>query len=203
MGRMEQHSSTDAPSAPLKPDLLTDGAGVPVDLDSPQNGPEGGVGKVIVGAIQEKLDTNVPLAPAEKQRMAVTLRLSGATYKQIAQSLGLSVSYAHQLVTTALKDTAQDGVEDLRRMQYSRLEHMLMLIWPSVNQRDLSAMHTAMALMRDENQLMGVGLPEVMVGNNSGGPTSIIAAGDKDEYITALRQAREEQQALAAQPEGD
>ena len=180
----------DAPEAPLTPDLVTDGSGVPVDMEGGSDGDTATVGDAILSDVKDKLDNGVPLAPAEKQRMAVTLRISGATYKQIAGTIGCSVSYAHQLVSTALRDTHVDNVEELRRMQFARQEHMLMLIWPEVNKRNLAAVHTAMALIQAENVLMGVGQISDAPNQGDGGPT-IVATGDKDEYIKQLREARE------------
>jgi hypothetical protein len=198
----------DPAGRPVKPDLAIDPDGVPIELSDPSEGHlddgaegSGDVGSVILSDIQDKLANDVPLAPAEKQRMAVTLRLSGATYKQIAGSIGISVSYAHQLVQTALRDTAHDSVEDLRRMQFARLEHMLMMVWPSVAQRDLASIHTAMSIMRDENALMGVDKPTTDGdGLMDAGPT-IVATGDKAEYLKALREARE--RALEPKPDTD
>lgn len=149
-------------------------------------------------AITEKLQRGMPLTMAEKQKQAVALRIGGASYRRIGEILGVSHTSAKYYCDKALKEHAADSVEELRMVQFARLEHMLMLTWPMVNHRDMGAIHTARALIKDENDLMGVTIESGGVTINTSGNT-VIATGQKEEYMDALRQARKSQEATDAE----
>jgi transposase len=68
---------------------------------------------------------NVPMrvAELEDEAEALTLKLSGMSYRQIAEAQGVHVSTAHDRVQRALKAyIPQDEVEALRKIEDARLE---------------------------------------------------------------------------------
>ena len=156
-------------------------------------------GEVIYGEVIEAHDGSlsinnpVPLSRsmsgAEKTRRAMALKLAGASYAQIAIQLGYhDASGARKAVTRGMKTALQETGTELRKIHYGRLEHMLMLLWPEVNQRDLPAMSTALSVMDRMERLYGLNAAErIEVGSSQS--TVILADGDKDSYIKALEEA--------------
>ena len=81
------------------------------------------------------------MSVGEKTRRAMALKLAGASYGAIAQQLGYNdASAARKAVQRGMKSSMQENAGELRRIHYGRLEHMLMLLWADVNQKDLSSM---------------------------------------------------------------
>lgn len=125
----------------------------------------------------------------EKERRAIALKLAGASYQSIAQQLGYaSATGAWKAVQRGMKKSLQEGAGELRRIHYGRLEHMLMLLWPDVNRKDLPSMHTALSIMDRMERLFGLNAAE-RIEVSSGRETVIVADGGKDDYIKALQEA--------------
>ena len=140
-----------------------------------------------------EIENPVPLrhkmSVGEKTRRAMALKLAGASYGAIAQQLGYNdPSAARKAVMRGMKASLQENAGELRRLHYGRLEHMLMLLWPDVNARDLASMNTALAVMDRMERLYGLNAAE-KVEVSSGRETVILADGDKDSYIAALQEA--------------
>lgn len=139
------------------------------------------------------IDNPVPMKKSmsvgEKTRRAMALKLAGASYAAIAQQLGYNdASAARKAVLRGMKSSLQENAGELRKIHYARLEHMLMLLWPDVNARDLSSMTTALSVMDRMERLFGLNAGdklEVSVGRE----TVILADGDKNSYIAALQEA--------------
>lgn len=129
------------------------------------------------------------MSVGEKTRRAMALKLAGASYAAIANQLGYNdASAARKAVVRGMKASLQENAAELRKIHYSRLEHMLMLLWPDVNSRDLPSMNAALAVMDRMERLYGLNASEkleVSVGRE----TVILADGDKDSYIAALQEA--------------
>lgn len=157
-------------------------------------------GQVVWGEVVEDAETGeysvnnpVPvkasMSSAERTRRAMSLKLAGASYAQIAMTLGYhDASGARKAVQRGMKNALQETSSELRKIHYGRLEHMLMLLWPDVNNRDLGSLNTALAVMDRMERLYGLNAAEkidVMNVNN----TVILADGDKTSYIAALREA--------------
>jgi hypothetical protein len=129
------------------------------------------------------------MSGAEKTRRAMSLKLAGASYAQIAQQLGYhDASGARKAVQRGMKSALHETSSELKKIHYGRLEHMLMLIWPEVNQRDLPAMSAALAVMDRMERLYGLNEAQKLdVGTAR--ETVILADGDKESYIKALEEA--------------
>jgi len=147
------------------------------------------------GAVSGSITVNNPVAvkrgmsAAERTRRAMSLKLAGASYSQIAMNLGYhDASGARKAVQRGMKNALHETSSELKKIHYGRLEHMLMLLRPDVNSRDLSSMSAALAVMDRMERLYGLNAAEkldVTTGNN----TVILADGDKDSYIKALQEA--------------
>lgn len=169
-------ASEDQETERVQPDvvygrIVNDGSdGAPIVIDNP---------------VQMKKSMSV----GEKTRRAMALKLAGASYTAIAVQLGYSdASAARKAVLRGMKSSLQENAAELRKIHYSRLEHMLMLLWPDVNAKDLASMNTALSVMDRMERLFGLNASEkleVSVGRE----TVILADGDKDNYIAALQEA--------------
>lgn len=140
-------------------------------------------------AINNPVPLSRQMSGAEKTRRAMALKLAGASYAQIAMQLGYhDASGARKAVQRGMKSALQETAGELKKIHYGRLEHMLMLLWPEVNQRDLPAMSAALAVMDRMERLYGLNAAEkIEVG--TGMNTVILADGDKESYIQALEEA--------------
>jgi hypothetical protein len=127
----------------------------------------------------------------EKTRRAMALKLAGASYAAIAQQLGYSdPSNARKAVMRGMKYSLQENATELRKIHYGRLEHMLMLLWPDVNAKDLPSMSAALSVMDRMERLYGLNAAE-RIEVSAGRETVILADGDKEDYIKALQEAGE------------
>lgn len=140
-------------------------------------------------AINNPVALSRTMSVGEKTRRAMALKLAGASYAQIAMQLGYhDASGARKAVQRGMKSALQETAGELKKIHYGRLEHMLMLLWPEVNQRDLPAMSAALAVMDRMERLYGLNAAEkIEVG--TGMNTVILADGDKESYIQALEEA--------------
>lgn len=128
----------------------------------------------------------------EKRRSALELRKAGVSYAEIAKAVGYAdQSGARKAVMKAFGEVIQEPVAELRVIQQERLNHMLMALWPRVQQGDETAINTALRVMDKVDRLQGT---EEAPANNGGGNMTVhtgdnilVIDGDKDDYIAALR----------------
>jgi len=93
----------------------------------------------------------------EKQAEALDYRKQGYSYHAIAESMGISVAYAHKLVITALAEVVQEPATDLIRMQIERCQDMLATFFPSAIKGDDKASATVLSLIRQIDAYHGIG----------------------------------------------
>tara|TARA_R110002110_G_scaffold54098_9_gene155463 strand:- start:308 stop:889 length:582 start_codon:yes stop_codon:yes gene_type:complete len=143
--------------------------------------------------IDNPVPLTVKMSSQEKQKRAMALKLAGASYAQIAESIGYAdASGAYKAVSRGMKNSLQESAGDLRKIHYGRLEHMLMLVWPAVNQGDSSAVSSALQVMDRMERLYGLNEAQKVDITAGARETIIVADGEKSEYIKALREAIEE-----------
>ena len=96
----------------------------------------------------------------EKKRKALELRKAGASYEQIAEMLGYrSKSGAYKAVSLALRDLLREPADSVRKLELSRLDDMLMGIWPRVRSGDVLAIDRALKLAERRAKLLGLDAP--------------------------------------------
>lgn len=89
----------------------------------------------------------------ERQARAVELRLAGRTLQQIADALGYAApSGAAQTIEAALRKRIAGAVDDLRQVEYGRLEVMWRPLWS----RMLAAMGRGLKIMTRRAKLLGL-----------------------------------------------
>jgi len=143
--------------------------------------------------INNPVPLTVKMSSKEKQKRAMALKLAGASYAQIAENLGYAdASGAHKAVARGMKSSLQESAGELRKIHYGRLEHMLMLVWPAVNQGDSHAVNSALQVMDRMERLYGLNAAEKVDITASARDTIIVADGEKEAYIKALKEAIEE-----------
>ena len=141
------------------------------------------------GTVHNPVPLRRKMSVGEKTRRAMALKLAGASYAAIAQQIGYGdASAARKAVMRGMKLSLQENSEELRRLHYGRLEHMLMLLWPDVNARDLPSINTALSVMDRMERLYGLNAAERLE-VSAGRETVILADGDKESYIAALQEA--------------
>lgn len=122
-------------------------------------------------------------------RRAIELRKTGATYRQIADQLGYKTEQgANALVKKAIAESLGEATDELRTLQYERLNHMLLVIWPKVQAGDEIAIGRAQSIMRDMNAMFGVEAPTKVEVENQQNNMIMVIDGDKDQYIQKLRE---------------
>jgi hypothetical protein len=97
---------------------------------------------------------------AESRRQALSLRIAGASYRKIAETMGISVAWAHELVTNALREVQEagrelaDGVRDLER---ERLDALLLSLW--TKRENPRVADTILRVMERRARLDGLDVP--------------------------------------------
>ena len=95
--------------------------------------------------------------------VAVMYRKQGASYRDIASELSVSLGWAHKLVSNALKDSLQDSLNTVRKMQIDRLETLLAGVWDRASEGGTFEISAALAIMAKIDQAYGIEPPKQVV----------------------------------------
>lgn len=124
----------------------------------------------------------------EKMRKAVELRKAGATYDSIAQMVGYSdASGARKAVERAMKQMIQEPALEMKTIQIERCNHMLMTLWPKVQQGDERAIDSSLRIMDKIDRYMGTEQAQKIDINATHTNAVLVIDGDKDDYIAAMK----------------
>ncbi len=99
---------------------------------------------------------------AERQKTALELRKRGGSFDNIAATMGISKSTAHNLVHKAidqLKTTTLKKAEELKVLDLERLDSMLVGIYPKATAGDAKAINAVIKLMDQRAKLLGLYAP--------------------------------------------
>lgn len=103
---------------------------------------------------------------AERRVKALALRKGGATYRAIADHLGVSHNAAHEYVAFGLAElAAQQQVEaqELRVLEAARLDDLQAGVWQQARMGNLKAVQTVLRIMERRARLLGLDLQPGMV----------------------------------------
>ena len=116
------------------------------------------------------------IANKDKAVQALALRKTGATYEQIANALGYgNRSAAHRAVQRLLKAHEVEGVDELRKLEDSRLDEMLFAIYKIAKSGDLGAIDRILRIAERRAKLWGLDAPaKTEISGADGGPLAII-----------------------------
>jgi hypothetical protein len=140
---------------------------------------------------------------AQRRRDALSLRAAGASFRQIADSLGISLGQAHADVVSELAEVTRPIAEEVLALDLERLDVMQVSLWPAVRAGDVQAVNAVARIVELRQKLVG-NLRSVGVTVNTTPPplpegAVIMIGGSKSEYIAGLRAARGELPAPPAQ----
>jgi hypothetical protein len=94
------------------------------------------------------------------ERRALELRLAGASYDQIATTLGLKTrSASYRMVERVLARMVQEPSDQVRALELARLDSWLMRITPLIHQGNLEALDRGLKIMARRAALLGLDLP--------------------------------------------
>jgi hypothetical protein len=117
------------------------------------------------------------LTAAERKAAALELRKSGATFEQIAATLGCSISYAHKAVTKALDRMVREPADALRKLELERLDSMLFGLWRRAKGGETGAVDRVIKLMERRARLLGLDAPERReLSGPGGGPVPLLSS---------------------------
>ena len=104
------------------------------------------------------------IALRQRGQQAISLRMAGATIKQIADQLGYaSEAGAYKAIMRELEQTAQgmsESTEAVRQLELKRLDQMQFPIWPSVLAGDQGAIGTVLRIQERRANLLGLDAPK-------------------------------------------
>jgi hypothetical protein len=95
----------------------------------------------------------------ERRRLALSLRLAGATYEAIGRQLGCSGPGALHLVTRAVRDVGRDPAEQLLKLELDRLDRLHRTVWTRALNGDVEALDRVLRLMARRAKLLGLDAP--------------------------------------------
>jgi hypothetical protein len=99
------------------------------------------------------------LKARQHEEQALELRLSGASYAQIGEALGMTAGGTFKAVERALaRQTAEtnEKAEKLRRFEVARLDRLLMGLWPRARSGDEKAARVAIQISKRRSELLGL-----------------------------------------------
>lgn len=98
-------------------------------------------------------------AALERDLQALKLRHAGATYDEIGQTLGIDRSMAHRAVARAIKDALGEPARAVVDLEVSRLDRLLMAVWPEAMDGNLAAIDRVLAISTRRARLLGLDAP--------------------------------------------
>lgn len=124
----------------------------------------------------------------EKDRQALELRKAGASYEVIAKQLGYADSSgAYKSVKRSMQSIIAEPTEELRSVEYERLNQMLLILWERVQQGELGAIDRALSIMDRISKMYGLDSPRKTEVTQNITQGVMIVDGTKDEYLSAIR----------------
>lgn len=100
------------------------------------------------------------LAAAEKERQALELRKRGATFDEIARSVGYADrGAAHKAVMRALKATLREPAEEVRALYLERLDHVMACMAPRMAEGNPQAAAAYIKALERQAALLGLDAP--------------------------------------------
>lgn len=136
-------------------------------------------------------DLPIDMDIKRRRMVALTLRLSGANYNAIAQSLKISGSSAKRLVKEAFEELDRDDMRMQRAIYHQRLETLLMRNWSAALAGEQSSTNNVLAIMDRIDRLFNLSGGEMMEEPDAADEGFIIAHNASSaEYLSILNNAR-------------
>lgn len=92
---------------------------------------------------------------------ALKLRLAGATYEQIAKSVGYTAKgAAYKAVESAMADSKREKADQILEIELMRLDTLQRAVWPAAVGGDRKAILTALQVMNRRAKYLSLDNPE-------------------------------------------
>ena len=117
-----------------------------------------------------------------RRQQALELRLAGASYRQIAVRLGVSLPVAWRHLQAALHETLEEPTQDVRQTELLRLDRLMMAHWPQAIGGDVAAADRVIKIMDRRARLLGLDLPAAVA----------VPVGARRTALDELRARREQ-----------
>lgn len=93
----------------------------------------------------------------DKWHRCLQLRLSGATYRQIAAATGYATAAsAYNACQSALDEQISEAAEEVITLETARLDRLLFAVWPQAADGHLGAVDRAIRIMERRARLLGL-----------------------------------------------
>ena len=99
------------------------------------------------------------ITTAQRRADALRLRSGGASYRQIAATLGLSVTRSWELVDEALREHVAEGVAALRELECRRLDQLQLAVWPNAMKGHPRSIEVVLKISAQRSRLLGLDEP--------------------------------------------
>jgi len=99
-----------------------------------------------------------------KDEQAYLMRVSGYRVDQIAETLGLSITEANDLILQVGERKAAVSAETLRistQLEIDRIDALLKALWPAAEAGDLATVDRVQRLMERRAKMLGLDAPEI------------------------------------------
>ena len=115
------------------------------------------------------------LEALNKQRQALALRMAGASFDEIAESLGYADrGGAHKAVMAGLQSTLPEPAAQVRELELKRLDRLWLAVWDAATKGDLQALDACLRIMKRRADFEGLDAPKKLEhGGIDGGPIQI------------------------------
>lgn len=115
----------------------------------------------------------------ENQARALELRRAGLGFEAIGAQLGIKKSQAHRLVVSGLAEARAQvaaSADELRSEELSRLDGMLMGLWPRARKGEVAAVDRVLKISERRAKLLGLDAPErKQLEGPGGGPVQTVS----------------------------
>jgi transposase len=111
------------------------------------------------GPLHRNLDDVRRKKDSARRMEALSLRLAGLTYEQIAERLDMSKSGAIDLVNRTLNRAENQAVDQMRDLEATRLDRAQAAIWTRVLEGDAKAVDTFLRISQRRAKLFGLDAP--------------------------------------------
>ena len=141
----------------------------------------------------------------ERRRKAVELRRAGASFRQIAATLGMAKSSAHKTVKVALAELKQEVDDQAKLLQVQeadRLDRLQFNLWTRAVGGDVTAIQTVLKIMERRARLLGLDQPQKVAPTNPQGDAPYHDGAMSDAELDA-RIAELEAKHRGGLPRGD
>src|SRR3990167_1072450 len=108
----------------------------------------------------DALETGYDNGQFQRRLKALELRLAGASYRQIGESLGIHYTTARDHVQVMLQEHARAPADAVPNAEIARLDRLLLAHWPLAIKADPKATATVLSIMDRRARLLGLGAPQ-------------------------------------------